>query len=82
MNYDSARGLVDEEEMEMMKEKIISYIEAGNVLERTCPGCGKELSKPKNLGKPPTIISPSFIILCQIKGYYGSLKGTRISTKA
>ena len=52
VNYDSARGLVDEEEMELMKEKIISYIEAGNVLERTCPGCGKELSKSKNLGNP------------------------------
>ena len=43
VNHEPSRGLVDEEEMELMKEKIIKYIEAGNTLSRTCPGCGKEL---------------------------------------
>lgn len=37
--HDVSRGLFNEEEDEEMKERIVSFIQAGNILDRTCPGC-------------------------------------------
>jgi len=47
--HDVSRGLFNEEEDEEMKERIVSFIQAGNILDRTCPGCYRVLAKSKNL---------------------------------
>lgn len=49
MNHEAPRGLVDEEEEEESKDRIVSYIQAGNILDRACPGCDKRFAKPRNL---------------------------------
>merc|ERR1719483_1659405 len=41
--------LSDPEEVEIQKTRISSFLSSGGVLDRSCPGCGKLMSRQRNL---------------------------------